>query len=1151
MGTMKEYSLLAGRLIFALISIGLCHLVRAQGQAITFSATGDVPYSSSEATIFQQQVANHNKYSPSAFLVHVGDIKAESGTCSESNYSSVANIMKGLAVPVWIVAGDNETVDCSSPTLAMSYFLKYFQNFEQNFCGAPLAENQSVRPDNWAFTLDGVLFIGINSAYGGSTGQQQAADWVKQQLEAKASEVRAAAVFSHYSPSKSTTFSTPFRQAAAAFGNPILFLHGHGHSWSMDYPFPELNILRVQVNNGGAEDPVEVMVTMNTSSPATAFTFKQNPWTSKIVYNMPPCVNAGPDQMITGPAVANLQGAAKDDGDPNGSLTVTWSQVSGPSAVSFENVNALATTVSFGATGTYILSLTANDGALQRSDEVTIAVNTTITPGPMISSFTPASGMEGTEVTISGTNFTGITDVAFNGIAAASFTVNSETEILASVPAGATTGKISVTNADGTGYSATNFVVTAPPTIVSFTPTLGPEGVEVTILGSNFTGATSVSFNGNTATSLLVDSDSQIRAKVPAGSAPGTGKIVVTNSAGSATSAEDFTITAAPIVLSFSPKHDAYIKSSSPASNYGSAGTVRGKLGSSEINHSYLKFEVTGLSGTVQSAKLRLNVSDASTDGGAIYLVSNNYKSSSTPWIESGLNWNNAPGISGTALSAIGAVSVGQWVEFDVTPAIVGNGIYNFGLKNSVSDVVYYRSKEGGASTAPQLVIQSLSSGAPSLTSFAPADGPVGTEVAITGNNFSSASEVTFNGVPAIFAVESNTQIRATVPEGATIGKIVITNPHGNGSYAQDFVVTATPVITSFTPTSAIAGAEVTITGDHFNGTTSVSLNGNAAATFYVDSDNQIRVIIPVGATPGTGKIVVTNSAGSAESSDEFTINLLFIFAPTHDAYVKSSSATSNYGTASSLRGKLSSSEINHSYLKFEVTGLSGTLLSAKLRLYVTDASPDGGAVYLASNNYKSSATPWVEKGLNWNNAPGIAGTPLSSVGKVSKSQWVEFDVTSAIAGDGTYCFGLKNNVSDVVYYSSKEASGTKNDPQLVILLSGAAAASKRAGLTPNPLSPENENVTTIIPNDFVLEQNYPNPFNPSTQIQFGLPQASHVTIKVYAITGAEVETLVDGQYPAGTHAITFRAKSLSSGTYFYVMQAGEVRQVRRLMLVK
>jgi titin len=92
------------------------------------------------------------------------------------------------------------------------------------------------------------------------------------------------------------------------------------------------------------------------------------------------------------------------------------------------------------------------------------------------------------------------------------------------------------------------------------------------------------------------------------------------------------------------------------------------------------------------------------------------------------------------------------------------------------------------------------------------------------------------------------------------------------------------------------------------------------------------------------------------------------------------------------------------------------------------------------------------------------------------------------------------------------------------------------------------------LPDELVLEQNYPNPFNPSTRIGFRLPSrlaGERVTIKVYTVNGAEVKTLVDEQYPAGAHSVVFTPKNLPSGTYFYVMQAGTVRQVRRLMLVK
>jgi IPT/TIG domain-containing protein/List-Bact-rpt repeat protein len=175
-------------------------------------------------------------------------------------------------------------------------------------------------------------------------------------------------------------------------------------------------------------------------------------------------------------------------------------------------------------------------------------------PAPTITSFTPTSGKVGDPVTISGTNFTGATAVTFNGVSA-SFTVSSATAIQATVPAGATTGPISVTTPGGTATSASTFTVTAspppPPTITSFTPTSGPVGTGVTISGTNFTGATAVSFNGVSA-SFTVSSATAIAATVPSGAT--SGPISVTTPGGTATSASSFTVTAsAPTITSFTP----------------------------------------------------------------------------------------------------------------------------------------------------------------------------------------------------------------------------------------------------------------------------------------------------------------------------------------------------------------------------------------------------------------------------------------------------------------------------------------------------------------------------------------------------------------------------------------------------------------------
>jgi IPT/TIG domain-containing protein len=100
----------------------------------------------------------------------------------------------------------------------------------------------------------------------------------------------------------------------------------------------------------------------------------------------------------------------------------------------------------------------------------------------VITSFTPTSGPVGTSVTLTGTGFTGVSGVSFNGTAATTFTVSSDTQMSATVPAGATTGKISVTNTAGTGTSATSYTVT-----FSISGTISPassgSGAAVTLSG--------------------------------------------------------------------------------------------------------------------------------------------------------------------------------------------------------------------------------------------------------------------------------------------------------------------------------------------------------------------------------------------------------------------------------------------------------------------------------------------------------------------------------------------------------------------------------------------------------------------------------------------------------------------------------------------
>ena len=196
-------------------------------------------------------------------------------------------------------------------------------------------------------------------------------------------------------------------------------------------------------------------------------------------------------------------------------------------------------------------------GSLRRKAELAVSMILALTAvqmgamtpahaaSPVVLSFLPPSGPAGTSVTITGTGFqdaSAATGVTFNGTAA-SFSVDSGTQITASVPVGATTGPIAVTDGEGTGSGLVDFTVTPPPapTIGSFLPTSGPVGTPVTIAGTGFTGASTVTFAG-VSTTFDVVSDLEIDTVVPDDAT--TGPIAVTTAGGVATSVLDFTVTA-------------------------------------------------------------------------------------------------------------------------------------------------------------------------------------------------------------------------------------------------------------------------------------------------------------------------------------------------------------------------------------------------------------------------------------------------------------------------------------------------------------------------------------------------------------------------------------------------------------------------------
>ncbi len=94
----------------------------------------------------------------------------------------------------------------------------------------------------------------------------------------------------------------------------------------------------------------------------------------------------------------------------------------------------------------------------------------------------------------------------------------------------------------------------------------------------------------------------------------------------------------------------------------------------------------------------------------------------------------------------------------------------------------------------------------------------------------------------------------------------------------------------------------------------------------------------------------------------------------------------------------------------------------------------------------------------------------------------------------------------------------------------------------------EEKNTTPV---GYILHQNYPNPFNPETKISFSLAKSSFVTLEIYNSLGQKVRTLINNQMNSSSHKITFNASDLSSGIYYYKMQAGQFQSARKMLLLQ
>ena len=204
---------------------------------------------------------------------------------------------------------------------------------------------------------------------------------------------------------------------------------------------------------------------------------------------------------------------------------------------------------------------------------------------------------------------------------------------------------------------------------------------------------------------------------------------------------------------------------------------------------------------------------------------------------------------------------------------------------------------------------------------------------------------------------------------------------------------------------------------------------------------------------------------------------------------------------------------------------------------------------------------------VNIMNADNVAGTASSNYG--------EFFV-STTKGISTTTYGIRvdDNGTNRFYADTSFGYGPRwlidhpygNPPKTKLIPVGASLSSMTAifdftfsNYKLQPRKDDDYGVVSsvtyqeegVVPGSYELSQNYPNPFNPSTTIRYSIPVAGTVKLRVFNVLGQVVETLVDQHQNSGSYVVVFNASRLSSGVYFYQLEADQYRSVRKMLLMK
>ncbi|WP_395369183.1 beta strand repeat-containing protein [Streptomyces tubercidicus] len=490
---------------------------------------------------------------------------------------------------------------------------------------------------------------------------------------------------------------------------------------------------------------------------------------------------------------------------------------------------------------------------------------------PVVTSVSPAQGAPagGTNVTITGSGFTGATKVKF-GPNGTNFILVSDTQITAKTPPGTGTVQVTVTAPTGTSTQSVFFTYAQAPVLTSLSPTSGPTsgGNVVTLNGSNLAGATSVKFGSNSAV-ILTNTATQITAIAPAGP-PSSVNVTVTTPGGTS-NALTYTYIAipAPVLTSLSP-------TSGPTSG-GNVVTLNGtnltgatsvKFGSnSAVILTNTATQITAIAPAGPPSSVNVTVTTA---GGTSNALAYTYIAAPAPTLTS-LSPTSGPTSGGNTVTLNGSNLTGATtVLFGPSPATI---LTNTATQITVSappgtgPVNVTATTAGGTSNA--LTYTYAAASVPVLSSLSPTSGPTsgGNVVTLNGSNLAGATSVKFGSNSATILTNTASQITVSAPAGPPSSVSVTVTTAGGTSNPLPYFYLAAPTLSDLSPHLGpdTGGNTVTIFGTSLTLTNAVNFGGNPAAAFTVVSDNQLTVTAPAGS--GTVVVTVTTPGGTSTAA--------------------------------------------------------------------------------------------------------------------------------------------------------------------------------------------------------------------------------------------------------------------------------------------